>query len=187
MKAFGVHAVEVNGPHSQEVYKDFVAPGKFDGILPELWRSGDDVIYRVTQGPLAHVIPRDALVKRPPYNGLDTVEIQRFVAALNRPAGFEWHGTHAATIDALIGPGDIVSVQENFHPGWRADKGRIFKDGLGLIAIEPQCSGNCRIELTYDGGPEMRIATWTSRLALVGGLVWIWISRRRRLLESSAT
>jgi hypothetical protein len=187
MKAFGVHAVEVNGPHSQEPYKDFVAPAKFDGILPELWRSGDDVIYWVSGDSLAHVMSRDALVKRPPVNGLDTTELIRFVAALDRSAAFVWHGTHAATIEAQIQPGEIVSVQENFHPGWHVNRGRIFKDGLGLIAINPDCSGACRIQLSYDGGWEMRIATWTSRIALVGGLVWIWISRRRRLSASLAT
>jgi hypothetical protein len=187
MKAFGVHAVEVNGPQSKEVYKDFVAPRKFDGLLPELWRSGDDVIYRVPGDSLGHVMPRDAPVKRPPVNGLDIVEITRFVDALNKPTTFTWRGTHAATIDAQLAPGDVISVQENFHPGWHADKGRISKDGLGLMVIDPQCTGNCRIELTYDGGWEMQIATWTSRLALVGGLVWIWISRRRRLSASSAT
>jgi hypothetical protein len=187
MKAFGVHAVEVNGPHSQEVYKDFVTPAKFDDLLPELWRSGDDVIYRVPGDSLAHVMPPDALVKRPPVNGLDTVEMRRFVAALDRPASLVWHGTHRAAIDARIAPGEIVSVQENYHPGWHADRGRILKDGLGLMVIEPQCSGDCHIELSYDGGWEMRIATWTSRIALVGGLVWIWIYRRRRSSASSVT
>jgi len=187
LKAFGVHAVEVNGPHSQEVYKDFVTPGKFDGILPELWRSGDDVIYRVPGDSLAHVMSGDAPVNRPPVNGLDTVEMERFVGALDRPAGFVWKGTHAATVDARVRPGDVVSVQVNYHPGWHADKGKIHSDGLGLMVIEPQCSGDCRIELSYDGGLEMRVATWASRLALVGGLGWIWISRRRRLSASLAT
>jgi hypothetical protein len=187
MQAYGVHAVEVNGPHSHEVYKDFTAPRKFDGVLPELWRSDDDVIYRVPGDSLAHVVPRNALVVHPPVNGLDTAELQRFVAALKRSAHFEWHGTHAATIQATLAPGDLVSVQENFHPGWHASNGRILKDGLGLIAIAPTCTGDCRIDLTYDGGPEMIGATWASRLALMGGLVWIWISRRKRSSESSVT
>jgi hypothetical protein len=184
MKAFGVHAVEVNGPRSHELFKDFIAPKKFDGLLEELWRSDDDVIYRVPGDSLAHVVPPDSLVKRPPVNGLDTAEMQHFVSALSKPAAFAWHGTHSAGIDARIGPGEVVSVQENYHPGWHADKGRIFKDGLGLMAIEPACTGDCHIELTYDGGLEMQVATWTSRLALVGGLVWIWIYRRKRLSAS---
>jgi hypothetical protein len=187
MKAFGVHAVEVNGPKSQEVYKDFTTPNKFDGILPELWRSGDDVIYRVPGDSLAHVMPHDAPVKHPPVNGLDTVEIERFVKALNKPAIFTWHGTHAATIQAQLAAGEVISLQENFHPGWHADKGSISKDGMGLMVIDPHCTGACQIELTYDGGWEMQIATWISRLTLVGGLVWIWISRRRQLSASLAT
>jgi hypothetical protein len=186
MRAFGVHAVEVNGQKSQELYEVFTAPNKFDGLLPELWRSGDDAVYRVPGDSLAHVMASYALVKHPPVNGLDTGEIQRFVDALGKPASFTWRGTHAATIDADVAPGEIVSVQENFHPGWHADPGRVFQDGLGLIAIEPRCSGTCRIELTYDGGAEMQIATWASRAALVGGLFWIWISRKKRSSAYSA-
>jgi hypothetical protein len=187
MKAYGVHAVEVNGPHSREPFKDFATPKKFDGLLEEVWRSDDDVIYRVPGDSLAHIVPRSALVKKPPVNGLDTEEMKIYVATLDRSAQFEWHGTHRATIDAKVSPGDVISVQENFHPGWRVDRGRVFRDGLGLIAIEPDCTGQCSIELTYDGGIEMRVATWASRIALVGGLIWIWISRRRRSLASSAT
>jgi hypothetical protein len=186
LKAFGVHAVEVNGPRSHEIFKDFVYPHKFDGILQEVWRSDDDAIYRVPGDSLAHVLRPECLVRRPPVNGLDVEEMRRFVDALDRPARFTWHGTHAATIEGRISPGDVISVQENFHPGWRVDRGRVAKDGLGLITIEPQCTGNCRIELNYNGGAEMIVATWASRSALVGGLVWIWISRRRQRSESLA-
>ncbi len=186
LKAFGVHAVEVNGPRSQESYHDFVTPAKFEGLLPEIWRQGDDAIYRVPGDSLAHVMPQTDLVRKPPVNGLDSAEIARYVAALDRPAKFTWQGMHRAIIEARVGPGEVVAVQENYHPGWHVNRGRVFPDGLGMMAIEPDCRGECRIELSYDGGLEMLAATWASRTALMGGLVWIWISRRRRLLESSA-
>jgi hypothetical protein len=187
LKAFGVHAVETTGPLSDEVFKDFADARKFDGSLEQVWRSGDDTIYRVPGDSSAHVIPRSALVIKPPENGLDVFEVQRYVNALNRPARLEWRGSSHALIEAHVEAGQVISVQENFHKGWHSNNGRIFQDGLGFIAVEPTCIGACRIDLDFDGGREMTVARWTSRTALVGGLIWIWISRRRRSSASSET
>ena len=52
LEAFGVAAVEVTGPDGREFYKPFWNTRKFDGLLPVLWRSGGDVIYRF---PSAHL------------------------------------------------------------------------------------------------------------------------------------
>ena len=68
LKAFGVDAVAVSGPRSREFFKPFRNPRKFDGLLPELWRDGDDVIYRVPRRStsLAHVVrPADLAPRRP--------------------------------------------------------------------------------------------------------------------------
>ena len=47
LKAFGAHAVSVSGPNTPDFYKAFANPRKFDGVLPLLWREGDDAIYEV--------------------------------------------------------------------------------------------------------------------------------------------
>jgi hypothetical protein len=41
---------------------------------------------------------------------------------------------------------------------------------LGLMAIEPNCTGRCTIKIVYDGGTEMRIARWLSWMSLTGCL-----------------
>jgi hypothetical protein len=179
LKAFGVHAIETTGPRSDEVFKDFQDARKFDGALEQVWRSGDDTIYRVPGDSLAHVIPKGALVVKPPVNGLDVVELTRYVAAFDHPARLRWAGNSRVVIEAHFDTGQLISFQENYHSGWHVNSGRIFKDGLGFIAIEPACTGDCRVELNYDGGMEMTVATWASRTALLGGLIWIWIYRRR--------
>ena len=180
MKAFGVHAVQTSGPASQEIYKSFRPARKFDGLLEAAWREGDDTIYRVPGESLAYVLRADELVRHAPVNGLDLQEVRRYVAALQHPARFAWHGTSNATVEAQIEPGQTVSVQESYSPGWRANNARVFSDALGMIALEPHCSGICRIALTYDGGLEMKLARLASGLVLTGFLIWIPIYPGRK-------
>jgi hypothetical protein len=182
LKAFGVQAIAVGGPKSGEHYKPFRNPERFASLLEELWRDGDDRIYRVpSRSPsLAHVVRLGDLAPRPPINGIDIEPIQPYVAALENPAlpeaSFRWRNRRSAEITADLEPGQILSVQISHHPGWRATvKGqprRVFSDGLGLMAIEPDCTGRCTVEIVYDGGTEMRIARWLSWMSLTGCLIW---------------
>ncbi|MDQ2898674.1 MAG: hypothetical protein M3Y07_02610, partial [Acidobacteriota bacterium] len=170
MRAFGIQAVAVGA-------EPFRNPRKFDGILPLLWREGAAGIYRVPQrsASLAHVVRREDLVSRAPIHGLDVSEIRKYDAALDDPtlpaAEFRWTSRHSAEITASMLPGQLLSVQESYHFGWRAavngSTRTIISDSLGLMAIEPDCTGQCVVELTYDGGWEMRIARWLSLLALI--------------------
>src|SRR6185312_130939 len=124
-----------------------VNPHKFDGLLPVLWHDEDDVIYAVPQrsGSLAHVIPREAQVTRQPIHGLDLEPARAYVAALDDPSlplvQLDWTSPSRAVIDAGIAPGQVVSVQETWMPGWRATaNGRpvpVTGDKLGLIVIDP--------------------------------------------------
>jgi hypothetical protein len=83
-----------------------------------------------------------------------------FVAAIERPDAPElqvrWPNNETIVITGNLKPGQIVSVQENAHPGWHAAVDgaarRVFADKLGLLTVVPECSGNCTIELHYDGG-----------------------------------
>ena len=177
LKAYGAAAVGVSGPRSQEWFKPYSNPQKFEGALPVLWREQDDVIYQVTAGPhsLAHVIRPEQVVSRAPVHGLDVEPLRPFVAALEDPtlpaARFVWLNQHEARIQAEMRPDQVVSVQISYAPGWRAEANgmaaRVRRDALGLMIIEPRCSGPCRIVLTYDGGVERR---WT-RVAQGGGIL----------------
>ncbi|HVX66776.1 MAG TPA: hypothetical protein VHA11_09255 [Bryobacteraceae bacterium] len=189
LKAFGVDAVGVSGPRSQEPFKPFRNPNKFAGLLAEAWRDGDDVIYRVPRrsASLAHVIRPGDLPSREPIHGLDIDPLLRYVAALDDPAlppaDLRWHNRHAAAITAAFERGQILSVQISYHPEWSATVNgaprRVFRDHLGQLAVEPACAGPCTVELSYDGGSEMRMARAVSWMSLLGGLVWIVIARRR--------
>ena len=192
LKAYGVRAIAVGGPESREVYKDFRDPTKFEGVLPELWRDGDDVIYGVpsrTESP-AHVIRYQDLMERAPTGFSDVAPLLPFVAALENPdlplVEFVWLSPHEARIVAELRREHLITTQVSYHPGWRAwvngERRRILRDKLGLMTVETKCEGRCVVELLYDGGAEMWLAGFAGAASVLGILVWLgWEWRWRRL------
>jgi hypothetical protein len=192
LKAYGVGAVCVSGPKSPEYWKPFRHPAKFDGMLPVLWRTDDTTIYRIPQrtASLAHVVSESVVIRHSPRGPSDKAEIERYVAALDDPslppAEFAWEGRNRILIQTAAHPGQAISVQVSYHPGWHVTVGnrhpQLQKDGLGLIWLRPECDGPCAVRLDYDGGWELRLCRWLSYLALAGLLLAVpaWYIRQRR-------
>ncbi len=174
LKAFGCHAITVPGPKSREAYHPIRNPRKFEGMLPLIWHDEDDSIYGVPQRSksLAHVIPADAAVQRPPIHGLDVEEVTRFVEAMENPAlplaDFAWLSNTRARIATEVHPGQVVAVQVTYDPGWVASvNGRsavVTRDGIGLMTLHPDCDGRCYINLTFEEGAQRRICFGLSAL-----------------------
>ena len=168
LQAYGVHAIGMSRKGSREWYKAFGNPDKFEGVLFVLWEDDSDVVYRVPlySDSLAHVIRESQRIARAPVDGSDVAPLRPYVAALNDPnlpqASMRWTSAHSATIAADLQPGDLVSVQVTYNPGWHAlvnDARRaIESDPLGMMIVHPQCTGHCTVKMFYDGGTEMRIA-----------------------------
>lgn len=178
LKALGVQAVGVSGPNSKEFYRPFHNPQKFEGALDVLWREGDDTIYRVQpQASLARIVPGAALVPRAPINGIDVDPLRPYVAALDDAsmprAEFKWTSQHSAKIRGTLRAGQVISVQEAWHRGWRANV-PVERDELGQMILDPGREGPFDIDLIYDGGTEMKIALALRWLAL--GFLCIWIA-----------
>jgi hypothetical protein len=190
LKAFGTHAIAVSGPKSTDAYKAFANPRKFEGVLPLLWREGDDAIYEVPSRPasLAHVIPAAAVVKRRPIHGLDIEPVEPYVAALEDPryplATFQWKGMGEAEIRATVERGQVVAVQVTYDPGWEAyANGRrqpIREDAIDLMVIEPECHGPCEISLRYTGGQDRVVTRAMSLAAMLVALAFGWLGRHPR-------
>jgi hypothetical protein len=180
LRAYGVGAIAVSGANSGEFWKPFSDPAKFDA-LPALWSENGVTIRRVPKRStaLAHVVPESAIAKHPPKTPEDTAEAARYVSALEDaslpPATLEWQGRERMNIRTNLAPGQVVSVQEGYHPGWRASvngsKSEIFRDGLGLMWLRPGCAGDCEITLEYRGGWEWWICHAISLSAIAGLIV----------------
>jgi hypothetical protein len=191
LKAFGCAAVTVPGPNSGDHYHPIRNPGKFDGVLPLIWHENDDFIYRVPlkSTGLAHVIPASAVVARRPVHGLDVEPIRPYVAALEDPAlpnaSLAWENPQRGRITARVAPGQVISVQMTYDGAWRAKTAgrlaRIRPDGLGMTIIEPNCTGDCAIDLEFARGTERTIClaagTFTAGALLA---MLFWPLRRRR-------
>jgi hypothetical protein len=177
LKAYGVGAIAVSDAKSTEFWKPFSDPAKFDA-LPALWSDNGVTIRRIPARTtsLAHVVPEQAISRHPPRTPEDIAEAARFVAALDDPsmpaATLEWLGREHMRIGATLSPGQVVSVQEGYHPGWRASvagrQSEVFKDGLGLMWLRPGCTGACEIVLEYGGGWEWWICHAISYGAMAG-------------------
>jgi hypothetical protein len=194
LKAFGDQAIYVPGPNSREHYHPFPNSHKFDGLLPVLWHDEDDTIFRVPQRTLslARVIPREAEVMRQPIHGLDTEPARAYVAALEDTtlplADLHWKSPTQGTIRTSMQPGQLISVQETFMPGWRATvDGRIVPvhgDKLGLIIIDPACNGPCHINLEFGVLPEGWICRVLSALVT---LIALWALFKQGLSAAPRT
>lgn len=184
LRAFGIHAVSVSGPRSTEVFKPFTNWKKFEGILKPIWRDGDDVVYEVPQrsASLARAIHPENLVMIPPEYAMRDEVLRPYLDAVDDPAmpdaSWEWIDRSHARITGNFSKGTVLSIQMAYHPGWHAavdgQSRRIYSDGIDLMVVDPECDGQCTVELAYDGGKEMQIARWVSATGLLIGLALVW-------------
>ena len=187
LKAYGVDAIGVSGPLSTEYHKPYWNPRKFDGVLKELWRDGDNAVYDIPRksSSLAHVVDRSALVMVPPVIGLDTDRLSHLVSALDDPglptAKFRWINQHEAEIDADVSAGQVIFVQITYDRGWHVSDEHgnmpIIPDALGLMAIDPGRSGRLKLKLVYERPPEGAVTDAVQAIAL---LLLIGISGKTR-------
>ena len=176
LRALGVQAIVVNGPASTDEYKDIRAPERFDGVLPLLHRENGDAIYSVLPlgTSLAHVVrPGELVPHRPPgkFAYADILKYARATVDAARPAAaFEWRGGGRARIRANLDPGDLLSVQVAWFPGWKAavhgEAKPVSADGMGFLVIQPRCQGDCEIDLAWTGRGDLPLAAVVSVAAL---------------------
>jgi len=172
LKALGAEYVVVDGPRSREYYRDFLRPERV-ADLPVVYRTEDDVIHALHARPMAHLMSPNELpdsdVRAHPQ------ALARYVAAIEDPSRpalqARWAGASVLEVAGPVRPGDLVAVQVNADPGWRATQdGReiaIAEDRLGFMVLDPAPAAATHIELRYRGTAEQRI------MAAVSGAAWV--------------
>jgi len=183
-----VDAVIVPGRDSPEFWRPHLRGHKFDGVFPVVWDERDTRIYAAPRPArtLAHVIPQQAVVSRPPAGLADTAQIVTYIAAVERAAApsatFVWLQDSRARIHATLDASQVVSVQVTYHPGWKATTGAravpISKDGLGQMILSPERPGDYDIGLVYDGGWEGTLCRALSAIVLLAVTLAVCCWRR---------
>ena len=169
LKALDAQYVVIHGPRSREYYRDFQRPERVAANLSAVYHIEDDTIYALPPRPLAHFATPEELTSLPGY-----------VAGIEDPSHpvlqTRWLDAGALEITGPAPrPGDLISVQVNAAPGWRASQdGRpmpIAPDRLGFIVLTPIAAPNTHIALRYRGTLEQRLmaalcaASWLFALA----------------------
>ena len=143
LKALGAEYVVVHGPKSQEYYRDFARPERLVPALQEVYRMDDDTIYALPPRRLAFLLRPEEVADADVLEHREV--LARYVAAGDdeaRPAlSSVWTGSSRLAIAGAVRAGDVVSVQVNADPGWRATQdGRpiaITQDALGFVVLHP--------------------------------------------------
>jgi hypothetical protein len=189
LRALGVQAMVVNGPTSTDEYKDIRAPERFDGVVPLWHRENGDAIYSVLPlgASLAHVVRPDELVPHHVRGNFAYADIRKYARATGdaarAAAAFEWLSGGKVRIRANLHPGDLLSVQVAWFPGWKATvhgaPAPVYPDGMGFMAIQPPCRGDCEIDLAWTGRGDLAPSAAVS-ICTLGLLAFLSFRRTRK-------
>ncbi len=189
LQATGADAVYVADATSQEIFKDFQYPKKFDGRLPVIYDEGrGDRIFRVPRRfpARARVVVTERLnaVGAPRFN--DDVETLRAYDDViekgpDSPVSLTRQGSDGMLLRAKVEAGQSIVVQESYDPAWHAWSGgtelRLRKDALDMIVVDAP-PGDQGIRLEFLTPLENRIGRAVTGLTLLGIIALAGIGAR---------
>ncbi len=187
----GAEHVAVHSLESEEYYKDFKNPQKFQGLAPIAFQATPhDWIHHLPFSSLAHLVQPKEL---PTNQYLDTLPpLYAAIVDPERPK-LAWIEEHPGRyrIEGPVRPGDEIFASMNFDPGWRA-----YQDGvaapvkanpLGLMQIEVKPRAKTLVVLDYAGTSQQKaFAALSATVWIVSMALWCR-SRWRSRLRTPAT
>ncbi|MFQ5812380.1 MAG: hypothetical protein ACE5I2_04205 [Anaerolineae bacterium] len=197
-KALNVRYLVVNFPDSEVVYKDFVHPDKFNGLLPERFSYGGDTIFEVpAKNPepvLAVSLSRfEALA--PIESVLDRDGLEAYVQAVESSEGvdasnLQVDGSGRMTIAADLAPGQGLLVRTTYDRGWTAQaegtKVDVSPGPVGFMLLEPEASGHHEIVLEYHEPREVRFGYLIAAVSVLALAVLALRPVRQRLAMAAS-
>jgi hypothetical protein len=178
MQAMGADVICVSDKRSQEVFKDFQYPQKFDGAMPVLFDDEQgNKLYKVPRRypARARVVEtaRINAVQPPRYN--DDVEYLRaYTDVLEKgpdsPVTLTREGTDAMRAHARLEAGQSLVVQETYDTAWHAwSAGQplgVRKDAMGMMAIDAP-PGDQEIAIAFVTPLENRVGRVLTALTIL--------------------
>lgn len=179
MKALGVEYVVVHGPESEEHYRDYRNPMKFEGVLEKPWSRGQSWVYRVPFTSLAHLVRPD---EEPLYAHRDS--IGKYVGAIEDAARpgltFRWIDARTFEVTGPIPDGYEVVAAITHDDGWKASQDgvpvELASNKLNFLVARARSSAKSVLKFEYRGTPEQR------GMAVLSAFVWagmLWFLRKR--------
>lgn len=190
LQVLGVDLVAVNGPKSEDWYKDFVYPKKFEGKIPEVFNDGkDNHIYEVPRRyrSMARVVDRAALDQLPLIrNQADLESLLRYVDVYEQgpeaATKTRWQDTDELFYEGAPTAGNqTIIIQNSYDPNWRAESNMgplaLRRDALGFIRIDAP-AGVEKIRL-YFAKPLEKSAGEAILVVTLLGIAWTLYKQRR--------
>jgi hypothetical protein len=174
MKALGVEYVVVHGPRSDEHYRDYRNPLKFEEALPKVFADGDTWVYRVPFRSLAHLIRPEE--QSATAHRADMAAYEAAIDDRTRPAlALQWLSPSILEVSGPVRAGDQVVAAVTYESGWEATQDGspigLTANQLGFLTAAARPSPNSVIRFEYRGTPEQRA------MALLSLAVWLVTGR----------
>lgn len=185
LQVMGVDLVAVHGPNSDEWYKDFLYPKKFDGQLKEVYSfERDNHIFEIPRRyrSFARIVDRPALDALPKIKDqTDMPGLEKYVAVYEHgpeaPTTTQWEGTDRMRFQGTTSANQSVILQTSYDPSWRAESnlGRlpVTHDQLGFVRVDTP-AGVTQIDLIFDKPLEKTLGELLFVLTLLssGWVLW---------------
>ena len=185
LQVMGVDLVAVHGPNSDEWYKDFLYPKKFDGQLKEVYSfERDNHIFEIPRRyrSFARIVDRPALDALPKIKDqTDLPALEKYVAVYEQgpeaPTTTQWEGTDRMRFQGTTSANQAVILQTSYDPSWRAESnlGRlpVTHDQLGFVRVDTP-AGVTQIDLIFDKPLEKTLGELLFVLTLLssGWVLW---------------
>ncbi|MBL8221062.1 MAG: YfhO family protein [Bryobacterales bacterium] len=187
LQALGVDAAIIHDQTSQEVYKDVVHPGKFEGKMELAYNDGQgNFIYRTPRRypAIARVVETARLESLPPLpEDTPKEQLRHLVDILEKgpdaPVETRWIGTEELHVRARMYAGHTLFVQVPYNDPWTATvDGKpvpVRKTHLNFMRIDVP-EGDQEIRLVFEKPWENRIG----QLVFAATVICLVLVCRRR-------
>ncbi|MFN0100532.1 MAG: hypothetical protein ACKV2U_00420 [Bryobacteraceae bacterium] len=123
LRALAVEYVITHGPDSEEFYRDYRNPRKFEGLLEKVWEEKDDQIYRLSPVRYAHLVHTQEIPAASVLYG-NMKPWHTYVNAMLDPArpvlDLRWHNARHAVVSGVLTRGLHVAFAIPWDPNFRA-------------------------------------------------------------------
>ena len=178
LQSVGTDAIVVSDQTSRDAYRDFHNPEKFRGLLEPLYNNGrGSVVYRVPrwQPGIGRVVDRAKInAAATPFANYDAEGLRRYAehpsrSRTNRGLPSIGTGFDEFTIEASVGAGQSLLVQETYDRYWQAyEHGRrlaVRRDPMNFLLIDVP-EGTHDVEMRFATPLENRVGQTGSLLGL---------------------
>ncbi|MBI2686442.1 MAG: hypothetical protein HYX27_09010 [Acidobacteria bacterium] len=186
LRAFAVEYIVVHGPNSEEYYRDYKNPRKFEGVLEKVWEEKDDAIYRLGPVRYAHLLKTDE-IPRGTIQESHQEPWYPYVAAMldpTRPAlGFRWENARRASVTGTLPKGMHVAFAIPWDPNFRAyqngQRVDVRANSTGLMVTEALPADSTALELRF-------APSWEEIVCALASIIAFGYSIRRIIRRSPA-